>query len=171
VNLQGLALAIRFSDQVFVSKTNREYHSFNSGSTQIIDAAETVPRNGRSYRVRRGLCSWLASLLLGTLNIEQTKFLKGRHGAAIALGGALSASPAPGIGTARDAGELSRAGLLQCPVLRSRRAERLLLRSAYQAVHRPGECSKDGVARQTRRCTATLSTRRRSGLISSALGA
>src|SRR5207245_10226063 len=64
-----------------------------------------------------------------------------RPGAAIGLGGALSASPASGIGTARDADQLSRAGLLQCPVLGSRRAERLLLRSAYQAVHRPGECA------------------------------
>jgi hypothetical protein len=75
---------------------------------------------------------WLASLLLGALNIEQTKFLNWQDMAQL-LGSVVRfpPSPAPGIGTAGDAGELSKAGLLQCSVLGSRRAERLLLRSAY----------------------------------------
>jgi hypothetical protein len=58
---------------------------------------------------------WLASLLLGALNIEQTKFLNWQDMAQL-LGSVVRfpPSPAPGIGTAGDAGELSRAGLLQC---------------------------------------------------------
>jgi hypothetical protein len=52
---------------------------------------------------------WLASLLLGALNIEQTKFLNWQDMAQL-LGSVVRfpPSPAPGIGTAGDAGELSK---------------------------------------------------------------
>ncbi len=74
---------------------------------------------------------WLASLLLGALNIEQTKFLNWQDMAQLLGSVVRFRTTATGIGTTGDAGELSKAGLLQCKVLGRRRAERLLLRSAY----------------------------------------
>jgi len=83
---------------------------------------------------------WLGSLLLGALNIEQTKFLNWADLSRL-LGTVVRFPPsaASGVGACGNPGQRRSAGSLQCPGNRGGVSKPVLLRPAHQTLHRPGE--------------------------------